>query len=185
MTTVPPVPIRRRDAVLNHARVIAAAQQLFTEHGLAVTVPQVAERAGVGKATVYRSYPTKQDLVIAVVKEQFRALEQRTLDALSGADAYREFVTYVPDLFAALVKDRVLADAFFEGEIVPAARLLEHIGSLLQAAKAAGPIRPDANEMDIRVVLCGIVRQLIALDQRDPALWGRYADMVLNAFHSD
>jgi AcrR family transcriptional regulator len=174
---------RRSDAVRNHERVIDAARQLFTERGLGVTVPEVAARAGVGKATVYRSYPAKQDLVLAVALQQFRALERRTLSALDGDDPYRELLAYVPDLFAALGADRVLADAFFAGEIVPAERLLEQIGELLDRAKAYGPIRPDAGMVDVRVVLCGAVRQLIVLGLRDSAVWNRYADMVLAAFH--
>lgn len=175
--------IRRSDAVRNHARIIAAARLLFTEHGLGVTVPEVAARAGVGKATVYRSYPTKQDLILAVAEEQFQALKLRTEAALDGADTYRELLTYIPDLFAALAADRVLADAFFAGEILPAEEIMEQIGRLLDEAKAYGPIRPDAGVNDVRVLLCGVVRQLIVLEQHDPAVWQHYADMALGAFH--
>lgn len=174
---------KRSDAVRNHARIIAAARQLFTEQGLGVTVPEVAARAGVGKATVYRSYPTKQDLVLAVAREQFQALERRTREALDGPDPYRQLLDYVPALFEALSADRVLADAFFTGAIRPAEEILRQIGELLDRAKAYGPIRPDAGMIDVRVVLCGAVRQLIVLELNDPALWQRYAEMVLDAFH--
>ncbi|MEH1165294.1 helix-turn-helix domain-containing protein [Micromonospora sp. CPCC 205539] len=173
---------RRLDARRNQERVIAAARELFTEQGLQVTVPQVAERAGVGRATVYRSYPSKEDLIVAVARHQFQELEQRTRAALDGSDAYQELCAFVPDLFDRLARDRVLADAFFDGRLVPAARILDLIGQLVTAAAASGRIRPDASQLDIRIVLCGPVRQLIVLDQRDPAVWRRYADMVLNAF---
>ncbi|MFF5084017.1 TetR/AcrR family transcriptional regulator [Actinoplanes sp. NPDC000266] len=173
---------RRKDAVRNHERVIAAARELFTEQGLGVTVPQVAERAGVGKATVYRSYPAKQDLVVAVAREQFQQLAARTRAALEGEDAYGELCSYVPDMFAALAADRVLADALFDGQIGPATMILAQVGELLERAARDGPVRPDAGEADVRVVLCGAVRQLIALGEHDPAVWRRYADMVLNAF---
>ncbi|MER7888850.1 helix-turn-helix domain-containing protein [Micromonospora sp. NPDC094482] len=172
---------RRLDARRNQERVIAAARELFTEQGLQVTVPQVAERAGVGRATVYRSYPSKDDLVIAVARQQFQELERRTLAALDGPDADQELRAYVPDLFERLARDRVLADAFFDGKLVPAVRILGLIGQLVEAAKPSGGIRPDADELDIRVILCGPVRQLIVLDQRDPAVWRRYAQLVLNA----
>lgn len=55
------------------------------------------------------------------------------------------------------------------------------IGLLVEAAKASGQVRPDAGVRDVRVVLCGIVRQLIVLDERDPAVWRRYAHMILTA----
>ncbi|GAA0481214.1 putative transcriptional regulator, TetR family protein [Paractinoplanes deccanensis] len=173
---------RRSDAVRNHERVIAAARELFTEQGLGVTVPQVAERAGVGKATVYRSYPTKQELVVAVAREQFRRLASDTEAALARDDAYEALCSYVPGMFAALAADRVLADALFDGEILPAAVILAQVGELLRRAARDGPIRPDAGETDVRVVLCGAVRQLIVLGETDPAVWRRYAEMVLNAF---
>ena len=64
---------------------------------------------------------------------------------------------------------------------MPAARILDLIGQLVAAARSSGKIRPDAGELDIRVLLCGVVRQLIVLDERDPAVWRRYADLVLNA----
>ncbi|MFK3984347.1 TetR/AcrR family transcriptional regulator [Micromonospora sp. NPDC050397] len=174
---------RRSDARRNHERVIAAARELFTQHGLAVTIPQVAERAGVGKATVYRSYPAKHDLVLAVTRDGFQSLERLTQLALAGADAYRELCAYVPDLFAALAGNRVLADTLFGEESEQATRILEQIGELLAKAQTSGPIRPDVGDRDVRVVLCGTARQLIALDERDPAVWRRYADMVVDAFH--
>ncbi|MFI6757542.1 TetR/AcrR family transcriptional regulator [Micromonospora sp. NPDC050417] len=177
------VPARRSDARRNHERVIAAARELFTQYGLTVTIPQVAERAGVGKATVYRSYPAKHDLVLAVSRDGFQNLERLTEAALAGADAYRELCAYVPNLFAALAGNRVLADTLFAEESPQAARIVKQIGKLLAKARSAGPIRPDADDRDVRVMICGTVRQLIVLDERDPEVWRRYADMVVDALH--
>ncbi|SCF06096.1 TetR/AcrR family transcriptional regulator [Micromonospora chokoriensis] len=173
---------RRADALRNHERVVVAARELFAERGLDVTVPEVAARAGVGRATVYRSYPSKDDLVLAVAQESFRALRARTLAALAADDAYRALRDYVPDLLEHLARDRGLAAVFFEGRLLPAAELVDLIGRLLEAAKASGPVRPDVGALDVRVVLCGVVRQLIALDERDPAVWRRYASLILAAF---
>src|SRR5690348_17101316 len=72
---------RRADARRNHERVIAAAIEVFAERGLEATVPEVAARAGVGKATVYRSYPTKADLVAAVARHQINWLAERVAAA--------------------------------------------------------------------------------------------------------
>ncbi|PZG04938.1 TetR/AcrR family transcriptional regulator [Nonomuraea aridisoli] len=173
---------RRQDARRNHEKVMAAARELFAQHGLQVTVPQVAERAGVGRATVYRSYPTKDDLIVAVTREQFQELEERTLAALRSEDAYQALCAYIPDMLDHLLRNRGLAAAFFEGRLVPAGRLLGLIGRLVEAAKASGQVRQDADERDLRVVLCGVIRQLIVLDEWDPAVWRRYGDMVLGAF---
>src|SRR5262245_43871561 len=82
---------RRSDARRNHERVLAAAIEGFTEHGLDATIPQVAERAGVGKATVYRSYPTKADLIEAIAQQHVDWLRGIVAAAVSEAesDAYR------------------------------------------------------------------------------------------------
>ncbi|SIQ83053.1 hypothetical protein [Micromonospora avicenniae] len=87
----------------------------------------------------------------------------------------------MPDLLDQLARDRGLAAAFFEGRLLPAAKLVEMIGQLVEAAKTSGPVRADAGVLDVRVVLCGVVRQLIVLDERDPAVWHRYAGIILAA----
>ncbi|WP_435205154.1 TetR/AcrR family transcriptional regulator [Micromonospora sp. bgisy143] len=172
---------RRADALRNHERVVEAARELFAERGLDVTVPEVAARAGVGRATVYRSYPSKDELVLAVAQEGFDSLRARTLAALADADADRALRDYLPDLLGHLARDRGLATVFFEGRLLPAAELVDLIARLLDAAKAAGSVRPDAGALDVRVVLCGVARQLILLDERDPAVWRRYAGLILAA----
>lgn len=175
--------LRRADAVRNHERVVAAARELFAERGLEVTVPEVAERAGVGRATVYRSYATKDDLVLAIARESFESLHDRALTVLAAEDPYHAFVDYVPDLLERLRRDRGLAAAFLEARLVPAAELVDVIGRLVERARTAGPLRSDAGLRDVRVVLCGVIRQLIVLDERDPAVWRHYAGVILAALH--
>jgi AcrR family transcriptional regulator len=173
---------RRSDARRNHDRVVAAARELFAEHGLGVTVPQVAERAGVGRATVYRSYPTKEDLVAAVAADGLERLQTGARAALD--DTERGLDDFVLTLFDTLAGDRGLATALFEGRLPAAGRLIESLGELLRGAAAAGQARADSDELDVRVVLCGAIRQLIVLQEYDPAIWRRYALMVLNAFRA-
>lgn len=178
---------RRSDAVRNHDRVIAAARELFTRDGLAVTIPQVAALAGVGKATVYRSYPAKQDLVLAVTRDGLARLSGLVTEALALDDADRAFRALVPDLFVLLAGDRILADSLFESA---AESLLRDLGALAERARpVSGPVSAPVSgpvsgsgERDVRVVLCGAARQLIALDERDPEVWRRYAGMVVAAF---
>lgn len=175
---------QRSDARRNQEKVVAAARELFAEHGLEVTVPQVAARAGVGRATVYRSYPTKEDLVEAVAGEHLDRLEARARQALAAPDAYHGLNEYVLTLFDELARNRGLATAFFEARLPSAAILLDLIGLLLQNAASSGRVRPDASVRDAQVILCGAVRQLIVLRENDPNVWRRYAIMALNAMHA-
>ena len=175
-------PQKRADARRNHERVFAAALEVFEEFGLQGTVPQVAERADVGKATVYRSYPTKEDLVEAVVRYRLAELEHTTAPVLAEAEPDQAFDTYVILLFENLAHSRLLSEALADGQPAPYIRpLLDHLVSLMGPAKAAGRIRQDANALDVRVVLCGICLQLINIAERDPALWRRYGELTLQA----
>ena len=144
-------------------------------------MPQVAERAGVGKATVYRSYPTKEDLISAVAQHQFEKLERRTAAARAEPDPHRALSGYITELFGYLAEDRILADALSDPVGISAVRIMDQLTALVEAARVSGRIRQDAGAMDIRVMLCGACLQLIALDERDPQVWRRYGRLVLNS----
>jgi AcrR family transcriptional regulator len=175
-------PHKRADARRNHERVFAAALEVFEEFGLQGTVPQVAERADVGKATVYRSYPTKEDLVEAVVRYRLAELDRATAPVLAEAETARAFDTFVILLFENLARDRLLSEALAEGRSTTyTGPLLQRLAALMDAAKSAGRVRPDAGPLDLRVVLCGMCLQLVNLAERDPALWRRYGELTLQA----
>src|SRR3954454_13809745 len=80
--------LRRRAATCrNRERVIAAAAEVFAEKGLDAGVPEIAARAGVGRATVYRSFPTKEHLVAAVAIERLAWVTEVALSGLDEPDA--------------------------------------------------------------------------------------------------
>src|SRR3712207_4546724 len=80
--TAQPRPLRA-DAERNRRRILDAARQVFAEHGLAVGVDAVARAAGVGVGTIYRRFPTKQDLLAAVIEDGV----VRLADAVEEIDA--------------------------------------------------------------------------------------------------
>ena len=65
----------RADAAANRAKIIAAASDLFAEKGFGLDVREICERAGVGMGTLYRHFPTKEDLILAVQAEVIGALD--------------------------------------------------------------------------------------------------------------
>lgn len=173
---------RRADARRNHERVLAAAIEVFTELGLEATIPQVAARAGVGKATVYRSFPTKADLVRALAQVHTDWLAERLETAVVEAedDAYQAMESALVDVFARLSQDRLMADVLSaEGvehpEAGPRARRILELGI------AQGSFRPDATELDVTVLVAGAAHALLELELSDPALWDRYARLALRA----
>jgi AcrR family transcriptional regulator len=172
---------RRKDALRNHERVVAAAVEVFREHGGEASVPQIAARAGVGKATVYRSFPTKEDLLEAITRLSLDELAQRTAAERPETDQYQAFRRYVLELFDALARDRLLAERLSDSESAAAGSILRTLADTMGRAQEAGQIRADAVELDLRVLLCGAALQLLRLGERDPATWRRYAEMVLTA----
>jgi AcrR family transcriptional regulator len=76
---------RRSDSVRNASLVTKAAIELFAEHGMDVTLAQVAERAGVGKATVYRTYASREEMVAAMLDHRLAWLRRRMELALAHA----------------------------------------------------------------------------------------------------
>ena len=172
---------RRADARRNHERIIVAALEVFSERGLEATMPEVAKRAGVGKATVYRSYPTKAGLIDAIAEYQLRWVEERIAWAAEQPDAHQALGVFLGDLAERLACDRILADVVPQDLSSRTQRMAEALSALLDAAKAQGRLRPDVSNEDVRVLFGGSIRQLVAMGIRDPAVWRRYSRLILRA----
>src|SRR5512132_1869501 len=80
--------VLRADARRNREAVIAAAKQLFADQGLDAQMPDVAKAAKVGVGTVYRHFPTKDDLIAALVAERFERLAQKAREGLEAEDPW-------------------------------------------------------------------------------------------------
>jgi AcrR family transcriptional regulator len=174
---------RRADARRNHEKVLAAATEVFTEHGMDATIPQVAERAGVGKATVYRSYPTKADLVRALAQVHVDWLRDRINRASEEAatDAYRALGGLLEDAMHRLAADKLMVEvmAAVEEDDLPVAADLDRV---LELGREQGTLRDDVTGMDVAILAAGCARALLGLEIRDPAVWRRYAELCLAAF---
>ena len=85
MTTTPPTerPLRA-DARRNQDLIVAAAGEAIAEHGLEASMEEIARRAGVGAATLYRRFPSKQELLRAVLDARLSELEPQI--AAAAAD---------------------------------------------------------------------------------------------------
>ena len=98
---------------------------VFAERGIEASVPEVAARAGVGKATVYRSFPTKEHLIAAVVIDRMEDFERRARELLDEPDAWTALTELMSEKAVEHCVDRTLAGA-------------------LQAARRAGSARRGA-----------------------------------------
>jgi AcrR family transcriptional regulator len=176
---------KRADALRNRERVIAAAAAVFAEQGIEASVPEVAARAGVGKATVYRSFPTKEHLVAAVVIERMEDFTRRARSLLDEPDAAAALRELMDEKAVEHCVDRTLASALqaTSPDLLADARanLWDAVGELMDRAKAQGTMRESATAQDFRVLWGGVARMLTADDVHDPDEWRRYAGLVLDA----
>src|SRR3954453_14009210 len=104
----------RADAVRNRAPETGAAAEVFAEKGDSAVVPEIAARAGVGKGTVYRCFPTKDHLVAAVATQRVRWFEQETREAATSDDPWNAFMGFMERIADAYCEDRGMVASMSE-----------------------------------------------------------------------
>lgn len=149
----------RSDARDNRERILAAARELFAADGLDVPMREIARRADVGPATLYRRFPTKESLVVEAFEEQTQACV-RVLDrAVADSDPWRGLCTLIEEMFDLHARDRGFTAAFLAAypQAVDRAATLEYgyrsIADLATRAKATGQLRADYTVGDFILLL--------------------------------
>ena len=154
----PPGRMRRATAT----RLLAAATRAFASSETEPSMRAIAREAGVGIATLYRHFPTRESLVDAVYQDQVNRLTlgaRELLEQLPPAEAMRRWM----DLFADWLATKhgmlgTLLAMLESGELTDArTELLEAITTILDAGSAAGDIRPDVSAEDVAASLIGIL----------------------------
>ncbi len=180
---------RRADAVRNAEKVLEAARQVFAERGTEAGVDEVALRAGVGKATVYRCYATKDELLAAVAGARVRWFTALVLEAVDADDAWLAFRHLLRTTADNHAQNAILTTGL--GDVVETAELQASraecraaLQELLERAKAQGRVRADATAREVTVLFCGVSRTLLEEREQDVEVWRRYADLVTDAFRA-
>ena len=153
----------RADATRNRDQLLAVATRVFASAGTEPSMRAIAREAGVGIATLYRHFPTKEALVDAVYQSQVVRLTtgaRELLDQLPPAEAMRRWMDLFGDWIATKngMLDTMLA-MIEAGEIAHGqtrVELLEAITTILEAGRAVDELRPDVTAEDIAANLIGI-----------------------------
>src|SRR6476646_613671 len=87
--------VLRADARRNREAVIAAAKKLFADQGLEAQMPDVAKAAKVGVGTVYRHFPTKEDLIAALAEERFERLAEKAREGIANDDSWEGLCEFI------------------------------------------------------------------------------------------
>src|SRR4051812_2237194 len=182
----PAVEVKQRaDARRNRKRVLDAARLLLAEHGLDVHMERIARAAGVGVGTVYRNFPTKEDLLQALADERFAFFAERARAALGDPDAWHGFSELMHECARVTAEDRALSEAMDQlpglcGTAADKAGLDELTNELIERAKSDGAMRPDFSVDDIPSIMCGLARATAPRkDGPQPMSWERYLEIII------
>jgi AcrR family transcriptional regulator len=180
----------RADAARNRERILVAAQHVFSEHGLDASVAEVAREAGVGKATVFRSYPTKEHLIAAIACDRVRWVEDLVTEALQQPDAWTAFRDLLADLAHRHATDLIHLEALAhesDAPLLTEARAATNaaLRRLMEKAKQEGAMRADATPDDIRTLFHGVTHAMTDEERGNVTVWRRWAELFANAFRAE
>jgi AcrR family transcriptional regulator len=177
----------RADAERNRRRLLDAAGELFSERGLEVGVGEIAERAGVGRGTLFRNFPSKEDLIAAVVAQRMLAQAERGRRRLETEEPETAFFGFLEEAVGVQQFNRHLfeavADEFLANDQIRAAydEFVEVMAQLIRRAQDAGAIRPDVGAVDVLMLIKGVCQAAIAFQHIDPEIPKRQLDLVRGA----
>ncbi|WP_107469820.1 TetR/AcrR family transcriptional regulator [Streptomyces mangrovisoli] len=158
MTDRLPHPLRS-DALDNRERILDAARALFSTEGMDVPMREVARRAGVGPATLYRRFPTKQLLVAEAFADQLDACRAIVDEGCADPDPRRGLCLVIERICELHARDRGFTEAFLSAypgvKDVAAGReyTVKAVAGLAQRAKETGHLRSDFVLDDLILVL--------------------------------
>ena len=184
------IPALRRDARENRERILAAARAAFAADGVDVSVEEIARRAGVGMGTLYRRFPTKQDLVQAVIEESLDAFVIAAEEALAQSDPWMGFAGFVERVLELHVENRALREVLAGTEHGHARdavrrRVRPLVRRLIERAHADGSLRRDFTPEDMPLVFMTGGRVLEAARGVAPDLWRRYLGLLLDGLRAE
>ena len=175
---------KRSDARRNEETLLAAAAAAFVASGVDVPVRDIAAAAGVGVGTMYRHFPTRADLIVAVYRHQVEACADAGPTLLSDSNSPHAALTDWINLFVDfLVTKHGLAEALQSDDAAFETlhayfldRLVPVCAQLLDAAATAGEIRPD---MDAYELLRGVGNLCIGADNNPRYDARRMVELVI------
>ncbi|SNQ50907.1 putative tetR-family transcriptional regulator [Frankia canadensis] len=153
---------RRVDAARNRAALVATARRLFDERGVDVPLDEIAKIAGLANATLYRHFPTRAELIVAVYATELEDLRQASDDLLDRPDPGQALAAWLRLFAHHLATKRELALALPDGSERGAlfsswhATMQDAAAQLLNRARSAGAVRGDVSTPDILALVSGI-----------------------------
>ncbi|MDJ0350339.1 TetR/AcrR family transcriptional regulator [Cryobacterium sp. PH29-G1] len=182
------LPPRRRDARQNRDRLIVSARVLIAQNGVEASLEEIARQAEVGVATLYRNFPTRDDLVRALYELALAELHAVRSEIEAAPTPWESLVIYTERVAEWLVADPSLPPILRRmAYLDPSARLAAEfdgfIASLVARAKKDGTLRRDVDAVDL-AVLVTMVGSLGGLGAPYAGQWRRQLSIVLDGLRA-
>lgn len=180
----------RSDARDNRIRILTVARYAFAEDGVDVPIREIARRAEVGVATVYRHFPTKEALLAEAFADQLASCREIVDEGLATPDAWEGFCLVIKKLMMVHALDRGFARAFTsrmplaETFTADRDRSLNKMRELLSRAKKTGELRHDLRLDDVSLMLMANEGIRAETPARRVAATQRFADLMIRSFQA-
>ncbi|MFZ0341354.1 MAG: TetR/AcrR family transcriptional regulator [Gaiellaceae bacterium] len=169
----------RADARRNLERVLDAAEQAFGASGPGASIDEIARLAGVGHGTVFRRFPTKDDLMFAVIERHVAEMQALAREALAADDPGEAFFDFVHRVAELTMRTPGLHRCVVHCGGKPGAAELETLAArIVSRAQRAGAVRRDVKPVDVQLLMRS------ALTSAPPGQWRRYLDVVLDGLRA-
>ena len=179
----------RSDARRNRERLVASARELLASEGVDVSVDEITRHAGLGMGTLYRHFPTKEELVDAVLEDAFAELVELAEQAAAAEDAWAGLTGFMEQALASHAANRGLKDVLATQEHGARRRAMrERIQPLLrkviERAQAQGALRPDFTAEDLSLVFWAVGRVIETTADIAPQQWRRHLGFLLDGLRA-
>jgi AcrR family transcriptional regulator len=182
---------RRRHAQRNHELLVAAAREVFSEHGVEASLEEIARRAGVGIGTLYRHFATREALVEAIFEDRISELVAIAGAAAAEPDAWQALVRFLEQMLELQAGDRVLKDVLMRyppgaGRVASAREEMRRLfEQLLQRAREQGRLRDDFTLPDLALLFWSFAPLIDATADVAPNAWRRHLHWLLDGLRTE
>jgi AcrR family transcriptional regulator len=177
----------RADAARNRERIVAAATEVFAERGLEASTAEIAARAGVGEATLFRRFPTKDDLVTAIIGVQFQESAELAESCLEDDDPWHGVERFLYEMAERAAVDHGIAGATKEKCMAAPTlaaerrRIIDLTSQLVRRAQKADALRDDIAGQDLMFLMAAVASLAeLPFPGLRADLWKRYLGIFLD-----
>jgi AcrR family transcriptional regulator len=181
----------RSDARRNRERLVASARELFASAGVDVSVEEITHHAGLGMGTLYRHFPTKEQLIDAVLEDAFAELVGAAEQAAAEDDAWAGLTGFLERALAAHASNRGLKDVLAargqgaQRAEAMRARIRPLLRRMIERAQEQGALRPDFTPEDLPLVFWTADRVIDRTAAVEPDYWRRYLSLLLDGLRAE